>query len=194
MATRSLPDRVVEPDRVDCLGRGRLRVQPLHAITFMNVSCLDSASSRSSSAILAFCFYPLLYGSGHRLCFGCWVLPCARAQDLVRTPSGDTDAVATTQADRVIVTAARTTCWRSPPHRVRGQSARRTSLRGPVFRPGEIMETIPGVIVTQHSGSGKANQYFLRGFNLDHGTDLATDFEGMPSTCLQRSRAKATRI
>ena len=50
----------------------------------------------------------------------------------------------------------------------------------PVFRPAEIMETIPGVIVTQHSGSGKANQYFLRGFNLDHGTDLATDFEGMP--------------
>ena len=42
------------------------------------------------------------------------------------------------------------------------------------------METIPGVIVTQHSGSGKANQYFLRGFNLDHGTDLASDFEGMP--------------
>ena len=50
----------------------------------------------------------------------------------------------------------------------------------PILRPGEIMETIPGVIVTQHSGSGKANQYFLRGFNLDHGTDLATDFEGMP--------------
>ena len=45
---------------------------------------------------------------------------------------------------------------------------------------GWCMETIPGVIVTQHSGSGKANQYFLRGFNLDHGTDLATDFEGMP--------------
>lgn len=50
----------------------------------------------------------------------------------------------------------------------------------PIFRPAEVMETIPGVIVTQHSGSGKANQYFLRGFNLDHGTDLATDFEGMP--------------
>ena len=50
----------------------------------------------------------------------------------------------------------------------------------PIYRPGEILETIPGVIVTQHSGSGKANQYFLRGFNLDHGTDLATDFEGMP--------------
>jgi TonB-dependent receptor-like protein len=43
----------------------------------------------------------------------------------------------------------------------------------PVFRPGEILEEVPSLIVTQHSGEGKANQYFLRGFNLDHGTDLA---------------------
>jgi hypothetical protein len=50
----------------------------------------------------------------------------------------------------------------------------------PLLRPGEIVENIPGVIVTQHSGSGKANQYFLRGFNLDHGTDLAIDLDGMP--------------
>ena len=39
---------------------------------------------------------------------------------------------------------------------------------------------MPGVIVTQHSGDGKANQYFLRGFNLDHGTDFATSVNGMP--------------
>ena len=39
---------------------------------------------------------------------------------------------------------------------------------------------MPGVIVTQHSGDGKANQYFLRGFNLDHGTDFATWVDGMP--------------
>jgi hypothetical protein len=39
---------------------------------------------------------------------------------------------------------------------------------------------VPGVIVTQHSGDGKANQYFLRGFNLDHGTDFATYVDGMP--------------
>ena len=58
-------------------------------------------------------------------------------------------------------------------------SAADLALR-PVLRPGEVVEEIPGVIITQHSGSGKANQYFLRGFNLDHGTDLATDFEGMP--------------
>ena len=42
----------------------------------------------------------------------------------------------------------------------------------PVLRSGELMEVVPGLIVTQHSGDGKANQYFLRGFNLDHGTDL----------------------
>lgn len=50
----------------------------------------------------------------------------------------------------------------------------------PLLRPGELLETVPGVIITQHSGSGKANQYFLRGFNLDHGTDLATWVAGMP--------------
>jgi outer membrane receptor protein involved in Fe transport len=50
----------------------------------------------------------------------------------------------------------------------------------PVLRTGELLEVVPGLIVTQHSGSGKANQYFLRGFNLDHGTDLATSVDGVP--------------
>ncbi|MEJ0048462.1 MAG: TonB-dependent receptor plug domain-containing protein [Rhodospirillales bacterium] len=50
----------------------------------------------------------------------------------------------------------------------------------PLLRPGEVMEYIPGMIVTQHSGAGKANQYFLRGFNLDHGTDFQTTIAGMP--------------
>ena len=50
----------------------------------------------------------------------------------------------------------------------------------PLLRPGEVLEYIPGMIVTQHSGAGKANQYFLRGFNLDHGTDFATTVAGMP--------------
>jgi outer membrane receptor protein involved in Fe transport len=49
-----------------------------------------------------------------------------------------------------------------------------------VLRPGEVLEYIPGMIVTQHSGAGKANQYFLRGFNLDHGTDFDTYLAGMP--------------
>ncbi|WP_343299366.1 Plug domain-containing protein [Bradyrhizobium yuanmingense] len=50
----------------------------------------------------------------------------------------------------------------------------------PFTRPGEALEIVPGLIVTQHSAEGKANQYFLRGFNLDHGTDLAITVHGMP--------------
>jgi outer membrane receptor protein involved in Fe transport len=50
----------------------------------------------------------------------------------------------------------------------------------PTLRPGEILEFVPGLIVSQHSGDGKANQYYLRGFNLDHGTDFATFVDGMP--------------
>jgi outer membrane receptor protein involved in Fe transport len=50
----------------------------------------------------------------------------------------------------------------------------------PFSRVGEALEVVPGLIVTQHSGEGKANQYFLRGFNLDHGTDLAISVDGMP--------------
>lgn len=50
----------------------------------------------------------------------------------------------------------------------------------PISRPGEILEAVPGLIVTQHSGEGKGNQYFLRGYNLDHGTDFATTIDGLP--------------
>lgn len=50
----------------------------------------------------------------------------------------------------------------------------------PLLRPTEVLESIPGLTVTQHSGAGKANQYFLRGFTLDHGTDFYTRVEGMP--------------
>ncbi len=50
----------------------------------------------------------------------------------------------------------------------------------PILRSGEVLETVPGVIITQHAGGGKANQYFLRGFNLDHGTDFALFIDDMP--------------
>lgn len=50
----------------------------------------------------------------------------------------------------------------------------------PIMRAGEVLETVPGMIVSQHSGEGKANQYYLRGFNLDHGTDFATTVAGIP--------------
>ena len=50
----------------------------------------------------------------------------------------------------------------------------------PLLRRGELLESVPGMVVTQHSGDGKANQYFLRGFNLDHGTDFAFSVDGVP--------------
>src|SRR5262245_6060785 len=61
-----------------------------------------------------------------------------------------------------------------------GAVTQRLIANRPALRPGEILEFVPGMIVTQHSGDGKANQYFLRGFNLDHGTDFATWVDGMP--------------
>ncbi len=64
---------------------------------------------------------------------------------------------------------------RSPP-----PTGQPTASRRPFSRPAEALEVVPGLIITQHSGDGKANQYFLRGFNLDHGTDLAISIDGMP--------------
>jgi outer membrane receptor for ferrienterochelin and colicin len=50
----------------------------------------------------------------------------------------------------------------------------------PMLRVGELVEAVPGMVATQHSGTGKANQYFLRGFNLDHGTDFSAFVDGVP--------------
>jgi len=61
-----------------------------------------------------------------------------------------------------------------------GTTGREDLERRPKLRAGELVETVPGAVATQHSGGGKANQYFLRGFNLDHGTDFAVSVGGMP--------------
>src|SRR5690606_20870637 len=50
----------------------------------------------------------------------------------------------------------------------------------PLFKTAELLEAMPGMVAMQHSGSGKANQYFMRGFNLDHGTDFSVQVDGMP--------------
>ncbi len=62
----------------------------------------------------------------------------------------------------------------------KGQASAEELLERPFLRRGELLEVVPGLIVTQHSGGGKANQYFLRGFNLDHGTDFGIFVDGMP--------------
>lgn len=58
-------------------------------------------------------------------------------------------------------------------------TARQLEAR-PIMRPAEVLESVPGLIASQHSGEGKANQYYLRGFNLDHGSDFATTLAGIP--------------
>jgi hypothetical protein len=58
-------------------------------------------------------------------------------------------------------------------------TAKRIDAR-PIMRAGELVETVPGLVVSQHSGEGKANQFYLRGFNLDHGTDFAATVAGVP--------------
>jgi hypothetical protein len=58
-------------------------------------------------------------------------------------------------------------------------TARQLEAR-PIMRPAEVLEAVPGLIASQHSGEGKANQYYLRGFNLDHGSDFAATIAGIP--------------
>lgn len=61
-----------------------------------------------------------------------------------------------------------------------GQTSTKELSERPILRRGELLESVPGVIITQHSGDGKANQYFVRGFNLDHGTDFSIFMDGQP--------------
>ncbi len=61
-----------------------------------------------------------------------------------------------------------------------GQTSAAELAERPFLRRGELLESVPGVIITQHSGDGKANQYFVRGFNLDHGTDFSIFMDGQP--------------
>ena len=63
----------------------------------------------------------------------------------------------------------------------------------PTYRPGQLLETVPGLIVTLHSGEGKANQFLLRGYNLEHGTDLATLSTGCRSISRPMRTDRGTR-
>jgi outer membrane receptor protein involved in Fe transport len=86
----------------------------------------------------------------------------------------------TDDLDEVVVTAKRHQLIGEVESSTQGTVTRAQLETRPVMRTGELLETVPGLVVTQHAGDGKANQYFLRGFNLDHGTDLATSVDGIP--------------
>ncbi|MBE7417002.1 MAG: TonB-dependent receptor [Ideonella sp.] len=113
-----------------------------------------------------------------------WAAAHAHAQS---PPNRDNSRVAEASADGITVAQQRVTVEGHYDNAVgSSDAASQGTIRAellksrPPQRPGEVLEFVPGVIVTQHSGDGKANQYFLRGFNLDHGTDFATTVGGIP--------------
>jgi hypothetical protein len=107
----------------------------------------------------------------HRLCIALGILLLAAAADAQTVAPLDRVEVSARHYDNAIGSSD-----------AASQGTVRAELlkSRPALRPGELLEFVPGVIVTQHSGEGKANQYFLRGFNLDHGTDFATTVNGLP--------------
>ena len=98
--------------------------------------------------------------------------------DVATSPSAQAQDAAT--LDRVTVTGRRTSLVGEAISASEGIVGQADIADRPLLRTGDLLEFVPGLIATQHSGSGKANQYFLRGFNLDHGTDFATFVDGMP--------------
>lgn len=110
-------------------------------------------------------------------------LPCALAALLAHAPAMADDFV----LQRVLVEGSRAKQIGLTDSASAGSVSAKELAQRIVYRPGELLEATPGLIASQHSGEGKANQFYLRGFNLDHGTDLATWVDGMPVN--QRSHA-----
>ncbi len=104
---------------------------------------------------------------------------CAAA--LLGAPAlGQTTPSSGATVSQVVVTASRADLLGAAITASQGSvTAKEIELR-PVYRIGQIYESVPGLVVTVHSGEGKANQYLLRGFNLDHGTDFASFVDDMP--------------
>ena len=102
--------------------------------------------------------------------------PIGSESDSTAAQSDETDVASQT----VIVTGRRLNLVGEAISASEGVIGRQEIDSRPLLRSGDLLEFVPGLVATQHSGSGKANQYFLRGFNLDHGTDFATFVDAMP--------------
>lgn len=111
------------------------------------------------------------------------VLPCALAALFSHVGAHADDFV----IQRVLVEGARASQLGIADSANAGSVSQKELEMRTIYRPGELLEAAPGLIASQHSGEGKANQFYLRGFNLDHGTDLATWVDDMPVN--QRSHA-----
>ncbi len=80
----------------------------------------------------------------------------------------------------VVVTASRADLLGKAVTASQGSVTKEELQLRPAYRVGQLLETVPGLVVTVHSGEGKAYQYLLRGFNLDHGTDIANFVDDIP--------------
>jgi hypothetical protein len=112
----------------------------------------------------------------------CWA-GVARAQEgsVMSPPAAKTeDAITVLEMPEVVVEGRQDDLIGIAASASQGTTGAAQFENRPILRSGEVLETVPGVIITQHAGGGKANQYFLRGFNLDHGTDFAVFLDDMP--------------
>jgi outer membrane receptor protein involved in Fe transport len=108
---------------------------------------------------------------------GAW----ARADELQpELPASEGAGSATQTLGEITITAERLELLGTASSASEGMVEDQELQYTPAYRPGQLLETVPGLIVTLHSGEGKANQYLMRGYNLDHGTDLQTYVDGMP--------------
>jgi outer membrane receptor protein involved in Fe transport len=82
--------------------------------------------------------------------------------------------------EQILVTASRLNLLGRASTASQGSITKKELALRPVYRVGQLLETVPGLVVSIHSGEGKAPQYLARGFNLDHGTDLADFIDDMP--------------
>jgi len=110
------------------------------------------------------------------------LLACASALALPIAAHAADDAAAEAPAkvSEVVVTASRRDLLGEAATASQGAVTQEELSLRPVYRVGQLLESTPGLVVTAHSGEGKANQYLVRGFNLDHGTDIANFIDDMP--------------
>jgi len=142
----------------------------------------SSIPTSNSDSTVSSILTPLgLFASTLAMCLTCTAHaepssePASSANDAAATAPAGTDDLA-----EVTVTAERLSLMGKATTASEGIVVNEELALTPAYRVGQLLETVPGLQVTSHSGEGKANQYLMRGYNLDHGTDLATFIDGMP--------------
>ncbi len=118
-----------------------------------------------------------------RLCVAGWAACLSLGAAAAQAPAPAPTAAASRPADdleEVVIRAERLTLIGTASTASQGVVVNDELALTPAYRPGQLLETVPGLVVTSHSGEGKANQYLMRGFNLDHGTNLGVFVDGMP--------------